>query len=869
MPMMRILLALVIVISAISPATAGSADKIIIKPNLSPEELNSGTFYGADPGIGLAISGGGARGLAVIGILKVLEREHIKVKLIAGVSIGSIIGGLYSCGYSSDEIERIAYQINWSELLATNPMRKTLLTTQKGQSEKSLFKLRFQGWRPVVPQAITSAQRLSRLLDKLTARGGIRSGISFDYLNPPLRVVCTDLLTGERVVLSSGSLPEALRASMAVPVAFTPAEIGGRLLVDGGLVDPIPVDVVLENAGHPVVAINVTSDLLPRSQINNVVGIADQTTTIMAIDKKQALTDLADLCITPDLRGWTATDFSHIDSLIEIGERAAEEAIPAIRELLADKKAPGNSDSAYAISQTQICDLRVMPKSYFNIVDSSALSYNAIEYNLNRACVSGYIKEAWAELIPDSTGTTLDYHLIDNPRIEVVRFIGATIFPSSELYSIITGRPGAVLNTILLGYDKQALENHYIKAGYNLARANAEFDTSYGSLTFMIDEGRINDIKIEGNRKTRNYVITRHLPFKAGDIFRQDEAEKGIDGVFSTGLFETARMVAVPDSSGITLLLKVKENRYNFIRGGARYDLEHNAQAFLDFVAGNVFGGGQEIYISTNIGEKRRGVSLNYRSDRIFKTLFTNTISADLSELKRNSYSDHKYTGFSKQISYGARIAPGRQFPQLGMISIVGELRKYEWDEPGKTKRQEFSKIGIGFESIVDTRDAISFPRTGKYHYFDLQFAGDLHSEKSAYTRFETSIEAYYPLTERLNFHPRLVLGASSDILPYFDQFSLGGLGSFVGLYQDELLGDKMVLGSVELRQRIGGRFYMLARYNAGNMWNNLERVRLSHLLHGAGIGLGLRTPVGPIQAWYGRVHNGFDLFYLDMGYSW
>jgi NTE family protein len=869
MPNMRSLLALLIAIFITCPALAGGPDKIIIKPNLSPEESRYRTFYGNEPGIGLAISGGGARGLAVIGILKVLEREHIKVKFIAGVSIGSIIGGLYSCGYSPDEIERIAYQIDWGELLSTNPLRKTLLTTQKGQSEKSLFKLRFQNWRPVVPQAITSAQRLGQLLDKLTARGGIRSGISFDYLDPPLRVICTDLLTGERVVLSSGSLSEALRASMAVPVAFTPAEIGGRLLVDGGLVDPIPTDVVLENVGHPVVAINVTSDLLPRSQINNVVGIADQTTTIMAMEKKKALAEMADLCITPDLQGWTATDFSHIDSLIGIGERAAEEAVPAIKELLTAKSAPPTNDTAYAISRTRICDLKVMPKSYFNFSDSSLLSSNEIESNLYRAGVSGYIKEAWAELYADSGGTTLDYHLIDNPRIEAVRIVGTTIFPSPELYAIITSRPGAVLNTILLEYDRRALEEHYIKAGYSLVRINAEFDSSCGALTFMVDEGRINNIRIEGNRKTRNYVISRHLPFKAGDIFRQDEAEKCIDGVFGTGLFETARIVAVPDSSGLTLLLKVRENHYNFIRGGARYDLEYNARAFVDFVAGNVFGGGQEVFLSTEIGEKKRALSLNYRSDRIFKTLFTNTMSAVYSELKRNIYFEHKYAGFSKQISYGGRVAPGRQFPQLGMISIVGEWRKFEWDEPGKAKRQEFSKIGVGFESIVDTRDAISFPRTGKYHYFDLQFASDLHSEKSAYTRFETSIEAYYPLTERLNFHPRLALGASSDLLPYFDQFSLGGLDNFVGLYQDEFLGDKMVLGSIELRERIKDRFYMLARYNAGNIWNNLERVRLSRLLHGGGMGFGLRTPVGPIQLWYGRVHNGSDLVYLDMGYSW
>ncbi|HBC46992.1 MAG TPA: hypothetical protein DCZ43_08100, partial [candidate division Zixibacteria bacterium] len=133
--MVKHLLLTFYVIFAIS-ATAISADKIIIKPPSIPGELRS--LQNLEPGIGLAVSGGGARGLAVIGILKVLEREHIRVKFAAGVSIGSIVMGLYSCGYSPEEIEQIAYQINWTDLLSPGPTRRTLLTSQMGQVEKSL-----------------------------------------------------------------------------------------------------------------------------------------------------------------------------------------------------------------------------------------------------------------------------------------------------------------------------------------------------------------------------------------------------------------------------------------------------------------------------------------------------------------------------------------------------------------------------------------------------------------------------------------------------------------------------------------------------------------------------------------------------------
>jgi outer membrane protein insertion porin family len=238
-------------------------------------------------------------------------------------------------------------------------------------------------------------------------------------------------------------------------------------------------------------------------------------------------------------------------------------------------------------------------------------------------------------------------------------------------------------------------------------------------------------------------------------------------------------------------------------------------------------------------------------------------------EFKQNRYIDHKYEGYIKQVSYGGEFAPGRQIPQLGTISLVGELRRYDWDEPGKPKRQTFTKIGLGIRSLVDTRDALSFPEHGKFHKFYLQFASNLHDGTRTYTRFENILEAYYKLGKRLNLHPRFVLGISSDFMPYFDEFSLGGMNNFLGLYKDEFLGDKIITGSVELRQKVGDRSYIMARYNAGNVWNDLETVKLSKLRHGGGIGLGIKTPVGPAQVWYGRTSKGLDRFYFDLGYEW
>ena len=853
------------------PAIVDDSSKIIIKPRLNPEEIPIGTRISSEPGIGLAISGGGARGLAVIGVLRVLEREKIKINFIAGVSMGSIIGGLYSCGYSAQEIERILLGVNWGDLFSPGPLRNTLLTTQKGQAEKSLFKLRFQSWKPVIPQAMTSAQKLSRLLENLTSRAGIRSSISFDYLNPPLRIICTDLLSGEKVVISSGNISEAMRASAAVPVAFTPVEIGGRLLVDGGLVDPIPVDVVKKAGSYPIIAVDVSSRLLPYGSISDVVDIADQTTTIMSIDKKREALANADICIAPDLAGRRATDFSNPRYLVAAGEKAAEEALPAIRDALAGIRDEKESSTAYRINRIEYRGLKNMPQTFFvsGFTNDSSMTPDDISLNLEKAYASGYLQDAWAEIMLEGKGAALTYYLPDNQRIATVEIRGSDAISQDELYGLIMTRSGMVLNRKTLDEDRKRLEEQYIKAGNSLVRVRTVLDTATACLYFDIDEGIINKIEIEGANKTRDWVITRHIPFKVGDRFHQKQAERAIDEIFGTELFETAKLIARPDSAGITLVVKVREKPYNYIRGGGRFDLEYGTRAFVDLVADNVFGGGQEIFVSTKLGEKVRSIALNFHSDRIFKSLFTGSLRVDYGELKQNRYIEHKYEGYIKQISHGIELTPGRQLPQLGTISLVGMARQYSWDEPGKSERQEFSKIALGIRSLVDNRDAISFPERGKYHSFEIEIASNLHDEKKAYTRFETMLEAYYRLTKRLNFHPKFTVGASSDIMPFFDEFSLGGLNSFLGLYDNEFLGDKMIIGSFELRQRIGDRTYIMTRYNAGNIWNQLETVKLSKMLHGGGIGAGLKTPIGPLQLWYGRTSDGLDAFYFNLGYDW
>jgi NTE family protein len=855
-----------------SPSASDSAGKIIIKPGHSPSQLFSPDIAnGSQPSIGLVLSGGGARGLAHIGVLKVLEREEIEIRVIAGVSMGGVVGGLYSAGYSPEEIERIALSVNWRELLSPNPLRESLLATQKDMAEKSIIRIRFSNWRPVIPGAITSGQNLSQFLERLAARGGIRSSISFDYLDPPIRIVCTDLSTGEKIVLSSGNLGEAMRATLAAPVAFTPVDIGGRLLVDGGLVDPLPVS-VLENVKNlPIVAVNTTSVLFPASGNENLLEMADQTTTIMSMRKINESMGKADFVISPDLKEVTATDFSDVALIISAGEEAAIEALPGIKTLLDELEKSNNGDIYEPVTGWDISGLEVLPRTMFKtiFIDSTSMSRAAITANIDRATQTGYLESAYAEIIPRDSGFSINYILRDYPRIKEVSIEGATLFTEGSIYDLIESRPGNVLNKKTSISDIKKIESLYMDSGYSLARVKIEFDDDSGRLNFIVDEGRINNLLIEGNELTRDWVIKRHIPFNPGDVYKGGQAEQGVSDLYGTGLFETARFLAVPDSQGVTLIARVDEKPSKMLRAAARYDNEYGARAFVDLVDDNIFGAGQQLFLSTTVGEKRRSVSLNFKADRIFKTYFTYRLRFDYEEFKRNHYIDHDYERYYPQYSHGGELSVGRQISRLGTMSIVGEIRRYHWDEPDVERRRTFDKGSIGFRSTVDTRDNISFPLSGKYHIFEMEFAGELTGEKIAYTRFYTSLESYYKITGDINFHPRFSLGLSSNFMPYFDEFTLGGYQNFIGLFEDEILGDKMFSGEIAFRYNLPGPFHLHLKYDMGNIWNKLENIRFSEMRYSAGAGLSMKSFLGPISVWYGRTTNGLDALYISAGYDW
>ncbi len=287
------------------------------------------------PKVGLVLSGGGARGLAHVGVLKVMEREHIPVDLIAGTSMGAIIGGLYASGMSATELERELLQVSWDGIFASRVARQELSQRRKEEDFEfsPLLELGMRNGELRAPQGTVSSRGLEILLRRLTLP--VRRVTQFDTLPTPFRAIATDMEHGTELVMSNGDLALAMRSSMSVPGVFAPTDWHDRILGDGGLVNNLPIDVARQMGADHVIAVNVGTPLSGRESLSSLVGLTAQMITILTEQNVQrSISSLhdGDLLITPDLSGLSASDFARTKELIAAGEAAAEELLPQLRD---------------------------------------------------------------------------------------------------------------------------------------------------------------------------------------------------------------------------------------------------------------------------------------------------------------------------------------------------------------------------------------------------------------------------------------------------------------------------------------------------------------------------------------------------------
>jgi NTE family protein len=288
--------------------------------------------------VGLVLSGGGARGMAHTGVLKVLDELHVHIDAIAGTSMGAVVGGLYASGMSGRQIEQLLASVDWQDAFRDRPSRADLGFRRKQEERDFLVNLPlgFHGLKLLIPTGLVQGQKLTMLLRRATLPV---SGITrFDELTIPFRAVATDLETGATVVMNSGDLTTALRASVSAPGLLAPVEREGRLLVDGGLVENLPIDVARAMGVDVVIVVNAGFPLQARGRLNSLASVSNQALAILVrrdVERQLATLTPRDLLLQPALGEISSFDFGAVARTIAAGEQAARAMQPQLAALAA------------------------------------------------------------------------------------------------------------------------------------------------------------------------------------------------------------------------------------------------------------------------------------------------------------------------------------------------------------------------------------------------------------------------------------------------------------------------------------------------------------------------------------------------------
>jgi len=843
--------------------------------DMTPQAIDREVSRTHDPfQVGVALSGGGARGFAHVGVLKALEELGIHVDVVAGTSMGGIIGGLYAAGISPDEIRHIANSVDWSSFFSNKPRRGTQLFTRRAETEGALLSVRFEGFYPQIPTAISTGQKLVNLLSDLTQTSGYFSHGDFANLQRRLAIVATDLVTGHRVVFTRGSLVEAIRATMGVPLAFTPLERNGQLLMDGGLLEPIPTRTAKELGADFVIAVNTTSDLLPASEISDPVDVANQTTTILSAATKAKLLKEADFVITPPLPNVKATDFRDYNLAFRVGY---ETTMANADSLLAKLQSLRRATSEFRVSKVDLSFVGgAGPADFSALIDS--VTSKVVDVDVDRTQLGDQIHRLFESgkfisleyNVTSSSDPVLHLNVKPFPVIAHARILGAQVFTPAK----ITRHSGAftepVTNLTELQANYNAILELYRDRGYDLVQIDkASYDAADSTLTIDIDEGRIVGISVEGAKRTRDWVVTSYFPLKVGDVYSKPRAIRGVQEIYSSGLYDNVNLRLDGRNGGVWITIIVKEAKFTYARLGARYHEEFHPEAFLKIGYSNLFGTGHELSAYSRFSEQRKLYLLQMRADRIFRTFVTYKIQAYYANNKIGMYdADGNRIGSRTDKHWGTKIGIGQQLWRLGLFEVTGRWETVRYKQPASDNTTERRVVSLIGSLDYDTKDRFTFPTTGSVLETKAEVASDILGGDEVFRKFEGSLEQYSTIARKVTLHPKVAIGLSQNGLPVYDKFYLGGSRSFYGYRTDQLVGDKFFLTNLAMRIGPIFSFYVTGRYDFGEVFGRFEEVRFRDLRHAWGVDVSLDTPLGPFSISYGRAEASLDNIYLNLGFD-
>jgi NTE family protein len=710
-----------------------------------------GGMAAESPKIGLVLSGGGARGFAHIGVLKMLDSLGVRVDCIVGTSMGGIIGALYAVGYSGREIEALAGGSDWMEMFTDKPPRSLMPYLQKKETGRYQLEFGLKGFKPVAPSGLIYGQKISLLFASLTFPHDGKQG--FDRLPIPFRCVASDLIRGERIILDRGSLSRAMRATMAIPTVFSAVEWGDSLLVDGGLLDNLPVDVAKDMGADEVIAVDVGYPLRGKPALLSAIAVMEQSMALLGIERRKENVQRIDVFVQPDLSGFSMADFGRdrIRKIIQAGDEAARLNRDALSALAARTGPPSGRDT-----------LKTAP------------------------------------------------------------------FPKAI---------------------------------------------------------KIHEIEIQGNRMLSSDFVSRLLDCRPGDLLAAEDLNQRIMEMYGFGYFESIRYDIDPDETlENRLTLSVKEAPLRKLRLGIRYDELHKLVGAAELQMNSVLIPGLRID-----NELQFAGLIRWKTKAFYPSLNLAIPAYPFIEGNFRDIPTHLFNKDGEQIAqYKHRSADAG----IGLGFLAGKLfnmeiaYRYErvdihpdiaLPDPVLSLYAQDNLQTVRASLDVDALDDVFIPRRG------LEFNASFEKSLSAlrtdvpYTLFDVSADLYRTFGPRHTFRVYGFGCHGSSRTPVYKHYNRGRPEFFIGMQYDQLISSRMGILRLEYRFQHKKDIFVKAMVNTAFGFGHIFPAFEHHenWLWGAGIGLTLVSPVGPIDIAYGRgsrsysLHReGQDVLYFSMGYK-
>ncbi|MFT5892816.1 MAG: NTE family protein [Dokdonia sp.] len=468
--------------------------------------------------VGVVLSGGGAKGLAHVGVLKVLEEAGIRVDYIAGTSMGAIVGGLYASGYSATQLDSLFRAVDFSTIIQDGLPRKAKTFYEKEASEKYAISLPFDNFKLSLPQSISKGQNTYNLLIRLLEH--VSTTEDFTQLPIPFFCIATDIEKAEQVILDTGFLPEALSASSALPTLFKPVTLGDRILVDGGVVNNYPINELRAKGVDIIIGVDVQDGLRKRDKLTTAPDIFLQINNYRTIKEMKGKRDSTDVYIRPDVEEFTVVDFNEKNIIIDRGEAEALKQFDALKEI--------------ALRQGSLSRKRIQPK----LKDS--ITIDAVVVRGNKDYTRSYILGK-LQLAPP---VTIDYERFSN---------GINNLSATENFDRIGYHFQKISEGILLQLDVQESKSKQsIGLGIHyddLYRSAALINYTRKRVLFDNDIATFDLIVGDNIRYAFNYYIDKGYYWSVGLRSTYNSFDKGV----SARLVEEVSNVDLPALSRVTL----------------------------------------------------------------------------------------------------------------------------------------------------------------------------------------------------------------------------------------------------------------------------------------------------------------------------